>query len=173
MHFDLQPTLHGTLINARPLRSEDFEALFLAASDPLIWAQHPEPDRYTREVFQTFFDGAMQSKGAFAVIDRASGLVAGSSRYCNLDVEAREVEIGYTFLRRAFWGGPYNGELKKLMLNHAFQFVDSVVFVVGENNVRSRKALEKIGATFAGTKAVAGRDGRTIPCVLYRIQRKT
>jgi RimJ/RimL family protein N-acetyltransferase len=101
-----------------------------------------------REVFQKYFDGAIESKGAFAIIDRKSGRIIGSSRYWNLDFAHSEVEIGWTFLERKFWGGEYNGELKSLMLAHAFRFVDRVVFVVGENNLRSQKALEKIGAKF-------------------------
>lgn len=169
MEFDLQPTLNGRLIDARPLRMEDFEALFAAASDPLIWEQHPESDRYKREVFQKFFDGAMDSKGAFAVIDRRSGRIIGSSRYCNLNVAQNEVEIGYTFLERAFWGGAYNAELKKLMLDHAFQFVDRVVFVVGEKNLRSQKALQKIGAVVVGKKHVAAHGGGAIACVVFGI----
>jgi RimJ/RimL family protein N-acetyltransferase len=148
LDFDLQPRLSGDRIEVRPLRTDDFDALFLAASDPLIWEQHPEPDRYTREVFQRFFDGAIESRGAFAVTDRRTGRVIGSSRYCNLKPAEHEVEIGFTFLERAYWGGEFNGELKTLMLAHAFRFVDRVVFVVGEHNLRSQKALEKIGARF-------------------------
>ena len=148
MKFDLQPTLTGDLIELRPLTVADYESLYDAASDPLIWEQHPESDRYRREVFQRYFDGAMDSKGALAIIERKSGRIIGSSRYCNLDEAAGEVEIGWTFLERAFWGGLYNRELKSLMLRHAFRFVDRVLFVVGENNIRSQKALEKIGARF-------------------------
>jgi len=170
MDFDLQPTLKGTLIDLRPLRSDDCDALFDAASDPLIWEQHPERDRYKREVFQTFFDGAIASKGALAVIERASGRLIGSSRYCNLNAPAREVEIGYTFLERKFWGCGYNGELKKLMIDHAFRFVDSVVFVVGEDNLRSQRALKKIGATLVGEKELRSRDGSPISCVVFRIK---
>ena len=148
IEFDLQPHLSGTLTEIRPLRADDFDALLEAASDPLIWEQHPEPDRFKREVFQRYFDGAMESKGAFAVVDRRSGRVIGSSRYCNLNLAEREVEIGWTFLERAYWGGAYNGELKTLMVEHALRYVDRVVFVVGEHNHRSRKALDKIGARF-------------------------
>ena len=148
MDFELQPTLMGTLIELRPLMPNDFDALFKAASDPLIWEQHPEKERYKREVFQKYFDSAIESRGAFAIIDRKSGRIIGSSRYWNLDPANSEVEIGWTFLERAYWGGEYNGELKSLMLAHAFRFVDRVVFVIGENNFRSQKAVEKIGATF-------------------------
>ena len=148
MDFDLQPTLKGELIELRPLGPQDLDALFSAASDPKIWEQHPEGDRYQREVFQRFFDGALESRGAFAIIERKSGRIIGSSRYCNLDLTNGEVEIGWTFLEREFWGGTYNRELKQLMLDHAFRFVDRVVFVVGEQNFRSQKALAKIGASF-------------------------
>lgn len=148
MLLNLQPTLRGPLLELRPLRPEDFDALFTAASDPLIWEQHPDSDRYQPEVFRRYFDGGIESKGAFAVIERASGRVIGSSRYCNLSEDGREVEIGWTFLERQFWGGNYNRELKQLMLEHAFQFVDRVLFVVGENNFRSQKALKKIGAKY-------------------------
>src|SRR3954468_103869 len=108
MDFELQPTLTGELIELRPLRPADFDALFAAASDPLIWEQHPENTRYEKEVFQTYFDSAIESKGAFVVIDGKSGRVIGSSRYCALKLEESEVEVGYTFLERAYWGGEYN-----------------------------------------------------------------
>ena len=159
MDFDLQPTLKGDLIELRPLGPQDFDALFSAASDPKIWEQHPESDRYQREVFQRFFDGAFESRGAFAIIERESGRIIGSSRYCNLDLTNREVEIGWTFLEREFWGGTYNRELKQLMLEHAFRFVDRVVFVVGENNIRSQKALAKIGASFLKKAQLPAADG--------------
>lgn len=157
--FDLQPLLRGSLIELRPLTRDDFDELYRVGMDPLIWEQHPEPDRYTHDVFQRYFDGAIASRGAFAIIDRKTGAMIGSSRYCNLDLADRQVEIGWTFLARPFWGGQYNRELKALMLDHAFRFVDRVVFVVGENNLRSRRALEKIGARFLRSIETPGRDG--------------
>ena len=169
--FDLQPTLVGEHLELRPLRLVDFEDLFAAASDPLIWEQHPENDRYKRQIFQSYFNGALESKGAFAIIDRKTGRIIGSSRYCNLKVAENEVEIGWTFLERAYWGGAYNRELKSLMLNHAFRFVDRVVFVVGENNIRSRQALEKIGARFLKKTELPERDGRMRPNVVYYIDK--
>ena len=171
MTFDLQPILTGNLIKLRPLTRDDFDPLFAAASDPLIWEQHPENDRYTREVFRNYFDGAMESKGAFAILDRKSGRIIGSSRYCNLNEAKNEVEIGWTFLERTFWGGTYNRELKSIMLGHAFRFVDRVLFVVGENNIRSQKALAKIGAKFVEKTHVPAPDGTLTPNLVFVITR--
>ena len=170
MSLDLQPTLHGELLHLRPLRAADFEAGYSAANDPLIWEQHPERDRYKREVFQKFFDGAMESGGAFAVIERATGKIIGSSRYCNLSPDGEEIEIGWTFLERRFWGGKYNGEMKRLMLEHALPRVKRVVFVIGENNVRSRKAVERIGAKFWKKVAAESPRASTGPRVIYAIE---
>jgi len=167
--FDLQPTLTGDLIELRPLRLDEFDELYRAARDPLIWEQHPEPMRHEREVFRRYFDSAIESKGAFAVIDRRSGRIIGSSRYWNLD--EHEVEIGWTFLERAYWGGEYNGEMKRLMIEHAFRFVERVVFVIGEENERSRKAVEKIGATFLRRGDRVAPDGTVRRNVVYGLTR--
>ena len=145
MAFDLQPTLEGELLRLRPLREDDWKALFAVASDPLIWEQHPEPTRYQEEVFRNYFRGAMECGGGLVVIDKQTGDIIGSSRYIGYDEERSEIEIGFTFLARAYWGGAYNREMKDLMLRHAFRFVRHVVFLVGLDNVRSQKAMEKIG----------------------------
>lgn len=159
MPFDLQPTLTGELLELRPLRPEDFEALYAVASDPLIWEQHPHWDRYKRDVFEKFFDDAMESGGAFIVIDRRTGVPIGSSRYDGYDEEASEIEIGWTFLARSHWGGVYNGEMKRLMLRHAFRFVDNVILKIGPQNIRSQRAAEKIGAVRAASRYdAAGRE---------------
>jgi RimJ/RimL family protein N-acetyltransferase len=158
MPFDLQPTLTGDLVELRPLRPEDFEALYAVAADPLIWEQHPNSDRYQPDVFAAFFRDALASEGALIAIDRQDGQVIGSSRFNGYDPAKSEIEIGWTFLARSHWGGVYNGEMKRLMLTHAFRFVESVIFVVGPNNLRSQKAVEKIGGVRVGTWTKA--DGR-------------
>ena len=150
MTFELQPTLRGELIELRPLRDDDWDALFVVASDPLIWEQHPARDRYQEPVFREFFREAMASGGAFVVLDAKTDDVIGSTRFYGYDSEKSEIEIGWTFLARRYWGGRHNGEMKKLLLAHAFQFVDRVVFLVGETNIRSQKAVEKIGGIRAG-----------------------
>ena len=150
MNIDLQPTLRGTLVELRPLRVDDWPALFAVASDPLIWEQHPQRERYREEVFREFFDGAIATGSAFAVLDRQDGRIIGSTRYHGHDADRREIEIGWTFLARSHWGGRHNGEMKQLMLRHAFQFVDHVIFVIGVNNLRSQLAVGKIGGSLVG-----------------------
>lgn len=147
----LQPNLKGRLLTLRPLAAEDFDALFAAASDPLIWEQHPERNRYEQEVFKKFFDSGIVSKGAFVAIDNANGEVIGSSRYYDFDEQAKEIAIGYTFLVRRCWANGYNKEMKRLMIAHAFTFADAILFHIGEHNYRSQLATKKTGATLYRT----------------------
>jgi N-acetyltransferase len=151
MSFDRQPFLCGELLELRPLQADDFEALFQVAADPLIWEQHPERNRYEEATFRAFFEEAVNSGGALVALDRASGQIIGSSRYHGYDAERSVIEIGWSFLARAYWGGRYNGEMKRLMLEHAFKSVKQVIFIIGLDNRRSQRAVEKIGAVRAGT----------------------
>lgn len=167
MPFDLQPTLTGELINLRPLRADDHDRLYGVAKDPLIWEQHPSSDRYQPEVFKVFFREAMESGGALLAAESKSGAVIGSSRFHAYNPASNEVEVGWTFLARSHWGGRYNGEMKKLMLQHAFRFVDHVVFRIGPQNLRSQRAVEKIGAIRTGSRP--DKSGNMM--LLYRIDR--
>ncbi len=168
--FELQPRLVGDLIEVRPLRPDDWESLFAVASDPLIWEQHPASGRHREEVFREFFREALESGGALVVIDRKTRAIIGSSRYFEFDAGEREIEIGWTFLARSYWGGEYNGELKRLMLDHAFQFVESVIFKIGSTNFRSQRALEKIGGVVVGRHE---KTNITAEHVVYRIKKPT
>jgi RimJ/RimL family protein N-acetyltransferase/general stress protein 26 len=145
-----QPTLHGEHIRLRPLREDDFAALHAAASDPAIWAQHPQSDRWREAVFRNYFDSGMAGRGCLVIEDAQTGAVIGSSRYHGHDPVTRTVEIGWTFLTRSHWGGATNAELKRLMLDHAFQLVNRVIFKVGVHNQRSQRALLAIGARWVG-----------------------
>jgi RimJ/RimL family protein N-acetyltransferase len=165
---DLQPTLRGERVELRPLRPEDFDDLYGVASDPLIWEQHPDRDRYRKDVFKQFFREALESGGALLASDAVTHRVIGSSRYYGYDEQRSEVEIGWTFLARSHWGGLYNGEMKRLMLRHAFKFVERVVFLVGPENLRSRRAMEKVGAIRAGSR----RDATGRENFVYRIARE-
>ena len=144
--------------------------MFAAAADPGIWEQHPAPDRYTEPEFRRYFDGAIDSGLAFAFVDRQSGDIIGSSRYHGLDLAQSEIEIGWTFLARKYWGGSYNAEIKQLMLDHAFQYVGTVVFWVGEENLRSRKAMEKIGGVLRDEIQFRDFSG-DMPYVVYEIRK--
>ena len=171
MAFNLQPNLKGELLELRPLTPGDWDDLFAVASDPLIWEQHPESDRYTEKIFKVFFREALQSGGAFVVIDRTTQEIIGSTRFYGYDPEKSEIEIGWTFLAREYWGGQYNREMKSLMLNHAFKFVENVVFLIGEKNIRSQKAIEKIGAIRVGIVTRAYGNHPPAPNVKYVIKK--
>jgi N-acetyltransferase len=146
LNLDLQPTLENELVLIRPLLEQDFEPLYQAARDPLIWEQHAHPNRYKRNDFELFFRDSMDSKGALLIIDKKNGTVIGSSRFKASDLVNTAAEIGWTFLSRKYWGGKYNLLVKSLMIDHAFKFYKDVIFYVGECNIRSQKAIEKIGS---------------------------
>jgi len=170
MAFDLQPTLRGPRITIRPVAEGDWSGLFAAAADPEIWVQHPASDRYQETVFRQYFDEALESGSAFVFVDDERERIIGSSRYHGLDPVASEIEIGWTFLARDYWGGSYNREIKILMLEHAFRYVDIVVLWIGVDNVRSRRATEKLGAVLreGGPRYRTGTD---MPHVVYEIRR--
>ena len=146
MNFSIQPILENDYVKLIPLKENDFEQLFSVASDPLVWEQHPNKDRYKRDVFKRFFEGALESGGAFKIIEKNTGEIAGSTRFYNYNAADNSIFIGYTFYARKFWGTKMNPQVKKLMLDYIFQFVDKVNFHVGKDNLRSQKAMEKLGA---------------------------
>lgn len=166
-----QSTLEGRLLRLRPLKDDDYDSLYAVGSDPAIWEQHPENDRYKPEKFSRYFRGGIESKGAFAVLERATGRVIGSSRFTRHDPKGSSVEIGYTFLARDYWGKGHNRELKDLMLAHAFKFVDRAHFYIGETNHRSRRAVEKLGPILARTEVKSLPEGNTYTVVIYEIEK--
>lgn len=170
--MDRQPVLEGERLLLRPLTPEDRDALYEVASDPAIWALHPAHDRWQEPVFDAFFADALAKGGAVAIVDKASGGIVGSSRWQNHDpADGGSVEIGWTFLARSHWGGSTNRELKRLMLGHALQSVERATFAVGENNLRSRRALEKIGARLTDLREAREMAGETVVYLRYEIDR--
>ncbi|NKI32703.1 GNAT family N-acetyltransferase [Croceivirga thetidis] len=149
MAFSLQPTLENELIILRPLVTNDFEELYQVAKDPLIWEQHQNPDRWKKMVFKEFFKGAIDSKAAFAVIDKSTNVIIGSTRFKLSEKSSSAIEIGWTFLSRNYWGGTYNRSFKTLLITYALQYFDNVLFLVNENNFRSQKAVRKLGGKLA------------------------
>ena len=170
--MDRQPVLAGERLLLRPLTEADWDALYAVASDRELWARHPSHDRWQAPVFREFFDDALAHGGALAIVDKSAGEVIGSSRFQEFDqAEGGSVEIGWSFLARACWGRGYNAELKRLMLEHAFESVARVVFRVGADNVISRKAMAKIGGRLTGETFIADRAGRPMLHVIYEITR--
>ncbi|WP_462222050.1 GNAT family N-acetyltransferase [Ferruginibacter sp.] len=153
--INFQPLLKNELVTAIPLTPSDFEILYSPASDPLIWQQHPNKNRYQLPEFENYFKGAIDSGGAFLVSDTQTNEVIGSSRYSDYDAEKNIVSIGYTFFVCSHWGKGYNYALKKLMLDHIFQFVDTVTFYIGAVNKRSQISLERLGAIKTGETEMA------------------
>lgn len=153
------------LFDLQPLRADDYHDLYTVAADPLVWEQHPVNDRYKEQVFKAFFREALDSGGTLIAVDTSNNEVIGSSRYHGYNSERSEVEIGWTFLARSHWGGIYNGEMKQLMLRHAFKSVNSVIFLIGPENLRSQRAVEKIGATRIGQRP----DGAGRSSFVYEI----
>jgi RimJ/RimL family protein N-acetyltransferase len=172
MDFDRQPTLIGARILLRPLEPADWDALYAVARDPQIWATHPAHDRWQEPVFRRFFADALDSGGALVLVDSSSGEVIGSSRYDPRRAGPDEVEIGWTFLARSHWGGTTNPAMKRLMLAHALHHVERVIFLAGEDNARSRRALEKIGASLTDRIYDTEMAGRIVRHVVYAIDRE-
>ncbi|HUQ13018.1 MAG TPA: GNAT family N-acetyltransferase [Novosphingobium sp.] len=169
-----QPTLEGPTLRLRPLRPDDWEALYAVASDPQVWEVHPANDRWQSEVFRAFFADALAQGGALVAIDKRSGEIVGSSRFQGHDpVGGGAVEIGWTFLARSHWGGAANREMKRLMLEHALANVERVDFRVGETNLRSRRAMEKIGGRLSERDEVVEIAGRPVRHVIYEITRES
>lgn len=144
--FDLQPTLTDDLVIIRPLTTEDRELLYALASDPLIWEQHQQKNRWTKTVFNEFFEGSIQSNGALVILDPLTNQLIGSTRFNPIEGTQNAIEIGWSFLDRNYWGGQYNRAIKSLLINYAFQFVDQIVFYINQDNIRSQKSVQKLGA---------------------------
>jgi RimJ/RimL family protein N-acetyltransferase len=155
MNFSIQPLLANEKVALYPLQETDFEALYQVASDPKVWEQHPNKDRWKKDVFRTFFDGALQSKGAFRIVDKTTGNIIGSTRFYDYNEQDNSIFIGYTFYATSYWGKGVNPAVKTLMLDYIFPFVTSVYFHIGANNIRSQIAISRIGAEKIGEQEVS------------------
>ncbi len=171
--IDIQPQIANEIVALRPLQPDDFPALYQIASDPLLWEQHPSKNRYQREVFEAFFADAIASGGALLITQTDSGQAIGTSRFYDVDAEQSSVAIGFTFLARDYWGTPHNKAVKSLMLDHAFRFVERVIFHIGADNMRSRKAIEKLGAILVKHYEPDGSEAQSNPHCLYQIEKDT
>ena len=167
MEFDTQPTLTSDRLELRPLRAEDFDGLYSAASAPEVWAGHPATDRHLRDVFRRYFDFLQKAGGTLVIIDRAEGKVIGCSRYYQAPDMPESISIGFTFLDHTYWGGETNFEMKRLMLGHAFRNYDEVWFHIDPTNLRSQAATAKLGAEMI-YDATLDLGGTPAPWLCYR-----
>ncbi len=173
MILDIQPIhLKNEVVKLLPLQESDFDRLYDVASDPLVWEQHPNPNRYQKEVFRIYFEGAILSKGAFIVLDSQTNEIIGCSRYYDFNEDKNSIKIGYTFIGTKFWGQHYNKNMKSLMINHAFQKIENVLFDIGANNIRSQMAIFKIGATKIGEQLVKYYGEESKLNYIYQISKK-
>jgi N-acetyltransferase len=171
--FDFQPVLTGELLTMRPYAEEDFEALYAVASDPLIWEVHPVRERSERPVFRYNIDDALSDKGGLVAVEQTTGTIVGYSRYSQTKVGEADMEIGWTFLSRHLWGGQFNRDMKRIMLAHALASFPRVIFRVGEENWRSRRAMEKIGGVRIPWDEVITIFDRQVRHVAYAITRES
>lgn len=171
--MDRQPVLEGERLLLRPLRADDWSALYAVASDPKVWEQHPIPDRWQKDVFQGYFADALTQGGALAVTLRADSRIVGCSQFRPTPFDREAIEIGWTFLARQYWGGSTNREMKRLMLGHAFGSLPRVLFRIGESNARSRLAMERIGGRLTDLIEESEYQGQPVRHVIYEITRES
>ena len=150
MNFTIQPVLENETVILYPLNNDDFEALHLSASNPEIWEQHPNKNRWQKQIFKNFFEGAILSNGAFKVVDKINNKVIGSTRFYDYDENEHSILIGYTFYDKAYWGKGINHAVKSMMLDYIFQFVCIVDFHIGAENIRSQVSINRLGVTKIG-----------------------
>ena len=140
--------LETNLFSLVQLEQSHYQELYVVASNPLIWEQHQEKNRWQKKNFLKFFQKALQNNyGCFAVLDKNLNKFIGSTRFYSNTEDS--IKIGYTFLSPEYWGTGANKEIKKAMLDYASKYVDIVFFDVGKKNIRSRAAIEKLGAVLS------------------------
>lgn len=170
MKLPIQQLLETERLRLIPLAEEDFTELFELASDPLVWEQHPNKNRYQPEEFRNYFKGAMESLGAYKIVEKDTAIVIGCTRYYDFNEADNSIFIGYTFLGRQFWKQGYNQEIKSVMVQHAFTFANAVVFHIGTTNYRSQSSIEKFGAVRTGEIEIAYYGEETKKNFIYEIK---
>jgi RimJ/RimL family protein N-acetyltransferase len=167
--FEFQPVLKGDLVTMRPYSDRDWDQLLSVASDPLIWEQHPIHKTWSEGVFRLSIEDALSEHGSLVATETATGRIIGHSRYSTRYVQSGELEIGWSFLARRYWGGPWNRDMKRLMIAHALADWPVVVFRIGEHNLRSRLALERLGGRLLERDYEVRFQGQSLRHVLYAI----
>lgn len=153
---NLASRLEGKLVVLEPLEEAHAEGLWEAAQAPEIWAWLPHIGE-SREDFDLWMQTSLEAtaegrEGVFAVRDRGSRRLVGSSRYLAVRPPDRVVEVGWTWFNPAVWRSGVNAETKLLMLAHAFEALDCVrvELKTDARNERSRAAIAAIPARLEG-----------------------
>lgn len=148
--------LENDRVKLLPLTLENYQNLIPIASEKKL-VQYSPSDIETPEVLKNYVITALEQQNQkisipFIIFDRASGKFAGSTRYMNINWKNKVLHIGSTWIGKEFQGTGLNTEMKQLMLNYAFTNLDfeKVEFRIDERNIRSRKAVEKLGCTLEG-----------------------
>ncbi|MEJ5089449.1 GNAT family N-acetyltransferase [Sphingobacterium faecium] len=170
--FSIQIQLENNQVRLIPVQQEDLETLYAVAQDPKVWEQHPNKNRFERAVFENFFEGALLSRGAYLIQDKNSNETLGSTRFYNYNSDENSIFIGYTFYATKTWGTGINPQVKNMMLDYIFDHVDIVYFHVGNDNERSKKAMEKLGAKKIRLEEIAYHGEPNRINILYSIRKE-
>ena len=168
--FRLSSTLEDERILIRPLSIEDFDELYKCAADKMIWQGHPAKNRYKKAEFTAWFEDAIACQSTVIFEDKQTNELMGASRYYVEENSTQDISIGYTFLARKYWGGATNAAIKKLMLHHAFKYFDQVWFHIAPSNIRSQRAIEKVGAVYSH-QGISHLSGQAEPWLFYKISK--
>jgi RimJ/RimL family protein N-acetyltransferase len=144
--IEFKITLENNYVRLVQTSEDHFQELYQIGSNPVIWEQHPNQDRWKKNNFRKYFDGGINnSEGCFTIIDKKINKIIGTTRFYSFDENKQSVKIGYTFISNEYWGTKINYQIKKLMMDYIFQFLDKVYFEIGKTNFRSQKSVEKLG----------------------------
>ena len=146
--MDIKDKLENKNFILKLLNNNDFDLLYNIGKNKKIWEQHPENDRWKKEKFNIFFNKGIENKfGLYGIYDKSKNTIIGSTRYYSYSKKKKSIKIGFTFLTPEYWSSDTNLQIKTLMLGYAFKYVENIYFDIGKNNIRSIKAIEKIGAS--------------------------
>lgn len=169
--------LQGTTIDLLPLEEHHLEELYQASADKELWKQVPS-DCSDRDTFFAVYKMALEARDRgtqypFVIVDKQTKKLVGSTRFFEMYEADKKLEIGWTWITRDYWGSVVNLECKLLLLTYCFEVLKTnrVQLKTKDDNIRSRKAIEKIGGVFEGIlrKDKIQNDGTTRNAAYYSI----
>lgn len=177
MIIETDLSLEGITISLMPLEVKHKEELFEVLKSPEVWKYSWRKVSTVEDIEQILMIAVHNKKIGkhipFIVKDKLNGQVLGTTQICSIDQVNRNVEIGWTWLSPNVWRTKVNTECKFLLLKYCFEElkVNRVQFSVSGENIRSQKAVERIGATKEGTfpKHKVKADGTIQDNIFYSI----